>query len=342
MKKRSHWGWLFACGAMVCGLVQGETFSVEGGKLQAEIIVAGHPAPTKRIPVSMIIDDGAFYIKQTPNAFLKKLGEWAITNRVKGKFSIIPIWDGRAAIDGSLGEYGGTTREERLEWIETIKTLIAPRWTLTPEIITHSTRGPWDIKKRELMTGMPKENVWLAGQSLETQTEYIAEAMQLLKNVGIKAGGLTMCWNYPAERNHILGEATLRAAEKVQGLKFVVIFNDKGEKPAVVYKRADGAMAVSMRPAISDLIDYSDTFTEADIQRIADRFISADGSSGLFVDQLKKGICLEFFTHYNNLYSKGTYKGLEVLTIAIGRLNKFYGDQIEWMTGLEICERFAE
>jgi hypothetical protein len=297
-------------------------------------------AQVQKIPVSMIIDDGAFYVHKIPNAFLKKLGEWAITNGVKGKFSIVPIYGGIRAIDGSLGEYGGTTKEERLEWIETIKTLITPRWTITPEIITHGK--PWDLKNRVCMTNMPRESDWLAEQSLETQTDYITESMQLLKNVGIEFGGLTMCWHYPPEKNHILGEATLRAAEKVQGSKFVMIFNDKGEKPAVIYKRADGAMAVSMRPALTDLLDYSDKFTEADIQRLADRFISADGSSGQFVDQIKKGVCLEFYTHYANLYSGGTYKGLEVLTIAIGRLNQFYGDKVEWMTGLEICRRFAE
>jgi hypothetical protein len=294
----------------------------------------------KKIPVSLIVDDGVFYSKKVPNTFLKTFGEWSIENGVKGKFSIIPIYGGVAAIDGSNGEYPGTTKEQRLEWIETIKTLITPRWTITPEIITHGK--PWDIKNHALMTNMPRESDWLAEQNLETTTEYITESMRLLKSVGIKFGGLTMCWHYPPEKNHILGEATLTAAEKVAGLKFVMIFNDKGERPGIIYKREDGAMAVSMRPALTDLLDYSDKFTEADIQRLADTYISADGTSGQFVDQLKKGVCLEFYTHYANLYSEGTYHGLEVLTIAIGRLNKFYGDKIEWMTGLDICKRFSE
>jgi hypothetical protein len=294
----------------------------------------------KKIPVSMIVDDGVFYSKKVPNTFLKKFGDWSIENGVKGKFSIIPIYAGVAAIDGSNGEYPGTTKEQRLEWIETIKTLITPRWTITPEIITHGK--PWDIKNKVLMADMPKENEWIAEQTLETQTEYITESMRLLHSVGIEFGGLTMCWRYPYEKNHILGEATLTAAEKVAGLKFVMIFNDKGDRPGIIYKRQDGAMAVSMRPALSDVLDYSDKFTEADIQRLADQFISADGTTGTFVDQLKKGVCLEFFTHYANLYSEGTYHGLEVLTIAIGRLNKFYGDKIEWMTGLDICKRFSE
>ena len=294
----------------------------------------------KKIPVSMIVDDGVFYSKKVPNTFLKKFGDWSIENGVKGKFSIIPIYAGVAAIDGSNGEYPGTTKEQRLEWIETIKTLITPRWTITPEIITHGK--PWDIKNKVLMNDMPKENEWIAEQTLETQTEYIAESMRLLTSMGIEVGGLTICWRYPYEKNHILGEATLTAAEKVAGLKFVMIFNDKGDRPGVIYKRADGAMAVSMRPALSDVLDYSDKFTEADIQRLADQFISADGTTGTFVDQLKKGVCLQFFTHYANLYSEGTYHGLEVLTIAIGRLNKFYGDKIEWMTGLDICKRFSE
>ena len=173
-------------------------------------------------------------------------------------------------------------------------------------------------------------------------TEYFTEAMQILKNAGITIGGLTMCWDYPTEKNHVLGEAALRAAEKVYGLKYVMVFNDGGDRPGVIYRRDDGAMAVSIRPSVRDVYDH--TFgkkTEADIQHDADGYITADGSRGKFVDRIKAGKCLIFYTHAQTLYGNGTKSGFKVFQIAIDRLQKYYGDRIQWMTGLEICRHYC-
>lgn len=229
-----------------------------------------------------------------------------------------------------------------MAWIDVIKTIYMPYWTITPEIITHSF--PWDPKRKQMLPNLPKENVWLSTQSLETQTEYIAEAMRMLKNAGIESGGLTMCFSYPANKNSILGEATLRAAEQVLGLKFVMVFNDVGETPGIIYRRDNGAMAVSIRPNISDVLvgQGSGEMTEKDIERDADKYISADGTTGLFVSRIKAGSpCLVFNTHIWGLWGNGTKSGFKVMKLAVDRLNKYYGDRLEWMTGLEICRAFA-
>lgn len=168
--------------------------------------------------------------------------------------------------------------------------------------------------------------------------------MRMLKNVGIEAGGLTMCWSYSKEKNDVLGEATLRAAEKVLGLKFVMVFNDMGEKPAIIYKRDDGALAVSIRPGFGDFhfFEHRDgKMTDKDIELDADKYITADGAGGAFVEQIKKGNCLIFCTHVQVLYGSGTKSGFKVFKIAIERLNQHYGDRLEWMTGTEICRYFA-
>ncbi|OGV56133.1 MAG: hypothetical protein A2X49_14600 [Lentisphaerae bacterium GWF2_52_8] len=298
----------------------------------------------KKIPVCMIIDDGApFNAKphEIPSSFYRDFAEWAKKNGVKGKLSIIPCLKGIALIDGSLGEYPGHSKEERLEWIEMIKTSYMPYWTITPEIITHGT--PWDIKEKKLLTGLPNENVWLAAQPLELQSEYIAEAMRMLKNVGIEAGGLTMCWNYSGS-DKVLGEATLNAAEKVLGLKFVMIFDDTGERPGIAYKRADGALAVDINPNASDdyIFGLTKDLSDQEIASFADKYISADGSKGKFVEQIKKGICLIFVTHMPSLYGNGTESGFKVMKTVIDRLTRHYGERLEWMTGKEICEHFTK
>jgi hypothetical protein len=293
-----------------------------------------------RIPACMVIDDGAPFFKDIPTSFYQEFGEWAKKSGVKGKMSVIPCWS--TPIDGSAEEYPGHTRKERLEWIEMIKTVYMPRWTITPEVVTHGV--PWDSKQKKRRFDLPQENVWLAAQPIEVQAEYIAEGMRMLKNVGIEAGGLTICWTYPKEKNDVLGEATLRAAEKVFGLKFVMVFNDMGDKPALIYRRGDGAAAVSIRPSIGDFSfaeHSSGKMTEKDVKLDADKYITEDGAGGAFVEQIKKGECLIFITHVQVLYGCGTESGFKVFEIAIERLNRHYGDKLEWMTGAEICRRFA-
>ncbi|OHE75732.1 MAG: hypothetical protein A2107_09490 [Verrucomicrobia bacterium GWF2_62_7] len=308
-------------------------------------------ADQPKIPACMIVDDPAPFInmrsvkdtnvcREIPTQFYIEFGQWAERSGVKGKFSVVPCLGGIKAIDGSLGEYPGHTREERLEWIAMIRKLYAPRFTITPEVITHWL--VWDIAAKRLKPSPTTENEWLAAQPLEIQTQYIAEAMRMLKSAGIEPGGLTMCWNYPKEKNAILGEAAVRAAEKVLGLKYVMVFNDTGEQPGVIYRGSDGATAVSLRPAVTDVYDH--TFgkkTEQDILHDADRYITADGQRGSFVEQIRKGKCLIFYTHAQTLYGNGTKSGFRVFQMAIERLRQHYRDRIEWMTGLEVCRKFC-
>jgi hypothetical protein len=330
--------------------------------LEAAVLVA-QPANSEKpaqsepskIPACMIVDDPNPFFNQLalghpelcteiPTAFYQEFIRWAEAAGVKGKFSVVPCLGGKNPIDGSLGEYPGHTRQERLEWIEMIKTLYEPRFTITPEIITHWY--PWDIDNHKLMTDGPKENDWLAAQTTDAQTRYVAAAMQMLNNAGITAGGLTMCWRYPPNKDEILGEAALRAAEKVYGLKYVMVFNENGDQPRVIYRRDDGAMAVSLRPSCGDsgvIFDhhaYGKT-KEGDIEHHADLFITADGSAGKFVDAIDAGRPLIFYTHAQTLYGNGTKGGLKVFQIAVERLQKYYGDRIQWMTGLEICRHFC-
>ena len=101
-------------------------------------------------------------------------------------------------------------------------------------------------------------------------------------------------------------------------------------------------MAVSIRPSVRDVYDHTfGKMTEADIQRDADGYITADGAAGKFVDRIKAGKCLIFYTHAQTLYSDGTKTGFKVFQIAVDRLQKHYGDRIQWMTGLEICRHYC-
>ena len=66
-------------------------------------------------------------------------------------------------------------------------------FTITPEVITHWY--VWDVANHKLLPGPQTENQWLPLQPVETQTQYIAAAMKMLRDVGLEPGGVTMCWS---------------------------------------------------------------------------------------------------------------------------------------------------
>ena len=135
------------------------------------------PKPAQsRVPVCMIVDDPAPFInnratedntvcREIPTSFYVEFGQWAERMGVRGKLTIVPCVGGIAAIDGSLGEFPGHTKQERLEWIDMIKTLYEPRFTITPEVMTHFVA--WDIEHKRLMPGRPREDHWLVIQPVE-------------------------------------------------------------------------------------------------------------------------------------------------------------------------------
>ena len=109
------------------------------------------------IPACMIVDDPAPFFncywvnhkagrQEIPTSFYVEFGRWAEKEKIRGKFSVVPCLGGIKPIDGSLGEYPGHAREERLAWIEMVKTLYAPRFTITPEQRPRGAR-----RKLELM-----------------------------------------------------------------------------------------------------------------------------------------------------------------------------------------------
>ena len=264
--------------------------------------------PMLRVPICWIIDDpGPF---STSTADYKRFGEWARKNGLKGKFSIVPCLGGKAALDGSAGEFPDHTRQERLEWIETIRTLYPPeRWTLTPEVATHGL--PWDFQNGRALEGQPREHEWLDKQPLEQQVAYISAAMRMLKDVGLEAQGLTTPWG--GWRN--VARNAAEALHKVYGQGFAVYFAEYGQGPAITYEdKAARLTAVSLRPQMWE------------IHRL-----------DLIAELVKADKPVLPLNHANVL----TRDKFNIESAAVEKLNQELGERLLWMTGREIGLYYA-
>src|SRR5229473_1961159 len=113
-----------------------------------------------------------------PAAFAQRWGEWCGEQGVKGKFSMVPFPAGVGRIDRG---FPGFPERELGEWLRVAKEILWPNFDLTPEMLTH-TRVV-DLKTWE-------QDEWVDPPE-ELLTDYIATAMELLKNAGIACEGVT-------------------------------------------------------------------------------------------------------------------------------------------------------
>lgn len=323
--------------------------------------------PMLRTPTSLIIDDPAPYInhlyylkkfinpnypkyyeehKTIPNEFLESFIALIKTQNVKGKFSVIPNPAGQGYIDS---EVEGYPKDGVDWWIRNVKENIAPLFDITPEMLTHT--NAIDLKTGKLLP--IHEQAWASSQTVETLTEYIARALEILKNVGFETNGVTSPGAFGIGMEAKYAKAVLNAVKRIYGFKLAWYFLrvDPGSK--VVYPRLayldkfDGEAVVSIVSGNDDVIwetmtpEDRKTWCKSKLLAYADYYITDDGKRGRLVELLNYGSYVIFHTHWNSLWSNGTEHGLEVMEEVLRRLNTLFDKRIIWMKLSEISSYFA-
>jgi len=270
-----------------------------------------------------------------PNAFLKKVADWLVKEGIKGKTSLLPCPGGFGYLDGPVKNF---SEEQRKELINIFRKDFSKNFDITPEILTH-TMG-MDLKTGQL-TNMP-EYKYVATLNEEQLTDYFVKALQVLKNVGIVAPGITQCNSYNGDFG-LYSRAVLAAEKRVNNISRTFYFNDaEADKKKVDSKVMinDGKNSVvSVVSAIrADEPFWYALYGEGDPQQLADYFISADGKSGRFVDLLSTNSPIVFHAHGQTLYSNGAEIGFKSLQEVIKRTKKYLGDKVVWMKVSEFAE----
>ncbi|HOI55900.1 MAG TPA: hypothetical protein PLP01_11670 [Phycisphaerae bacterium] len=275
--------------------------------------------------------------KLIPNAFWRKFIDWARGCGVRGKFTLLPCPAGLGFIDdqvegysdGELSELVGMVREEYTR-----------QFSVTPEILTHTMA--WDLKRKMLLP--ETEHDWMGRQDEPTLTAYMAEALRVLKRVGIEAPGITQPCNFRGDED-LYARAVLAAEKEVNGISRTFYFlhcDGESHSVASTVKLADpasGDYVVSVVSAIRpDEPFWQSLYGDGDVEEMADYFITADGSRGRFIDLAATGSALVFHGHSQTLFSNGTEKGFQSLQLVVSRVEKHLGDRVRWVTAREFCE----
>lgn len=331
--------------------------------------------PRLRVPVSLIIDDSTCLVNlnrfaipqfheawrerdpgryqhdwrsmppEIPDSFVRKFGEWCAEHGVKGKYSVVPYPACVGRLDRVLP---GWTQRELDESIDLVRTLMLPNWDIHPEMVTHT----WAI---DLKTGHPypertiryMEN-WdfSVGKSVDELADYMAYALQILKNVGLPCEGVTTPGGFGNRVLPELAQATLQACRDVFQAEIPHYFRhlyDSGDRsvaPRVEYAADldsdDPRCVVSIIGCTGDWTGNWDCSNRG----FLDRFITPDLQSGRLVDVITRGEPACIVCHWTGIYFNGEEVGFKIFQEVVRRLHARF-DNLLWMKLSEISRYWA-
>lgn len=296
-----------------------------------------------------------------PVALVREFADFVDEFDVKGKFTVLPFPAGLGRLDRSVRGYSD---EELTELLDLVRERIAPRFDITPEVLTHSMA--LDPKTEALLPHA--ETAWVthlstAGRQDELR-EYLRFGFAVLKNVGITARGVTM--GGMSDPSGIAEGKSLLRGDHREGLAEALIAVEREFCPEVattflytgappvteagrtmgvsetIYTTPDGARVFELR---SDVCGdpLLGVFRGQDIvESETDKFVSADLASGVLIDCAEAARPVVFTVHSQTLMSLNTANGFSILRQAIRRLHERYGRRLLWQTSLELFDAVGE
>ena len=230
----------------------------------------------------------------------------------------------------------GVSPEETAQWLSCVKKRVMPAFSVGPEMLTHH-------KAVDLSTGASlsmNERDWSREQNEQTLTPYIAKALSLLKEAGIRSIGVTSPWDFGLQVEDEYQRAISQAVKRVSGSNDAWFFlrslaNYPNAKPWVALEE-DGRTLVSIPTTVSEdylwcTIDSART-DDAYVSQIADKLITADGKNGEILRVLETGGYPILITHWQSLMSNGLCTGLRVMDEVGRRVAEHLSDRVEWMS----------
>jgi hypothetical protein len=196
------------------------------------------------------------------------------------------------------------------------------------------------------------EDVWISRAPIEEIIDYFVLAFTIHKNVGINSTGLTSPWVSGEDVEQKYAEALGEAQSKVWGRNLAWYFlwsTDWGQPRRLSIEYHD---AGRHRNVVSVPANAPDTFWSMDRPTLAerkqfikeniDRLLSEDGRTGRIRDLIAGGYPVILLTHWQSLYTQGTGLGLEGWQTLLERIQKVFGNTMEWVTCSERARRLVE
>ncbi len=353
----------FLGAAAAAGLELSVSGSRSAGQGRSRVQVCN---PLLRTPLSLIIDDScpvinkAYYwiqqrhewrLKYEPNsppdgwevhydkldkmpnaipaAFAAQWGEWCGAGHTR-QIQHDPVsGGGRPDRPG----FPGFPPQELKDWLRVTKEIIWKSFDLTPEMLTHT--HVVDLKTWKL-TEQWEQGEWV-DPPVDQLTEYIAAAMQLLKNVGIACEGVTSPGAFGKRKEMAHARAVLDAAIQVNNnlRPFYFLNMEMKDLPEVPIRHADKVKGAAIASIIGCAGDWFGA-TGYDVSN-PDLYIAADLQGGRLPAVLAKEHPAILVGHWPCMYVNDQI-GFKALKEVKKRLDAYDPDKTKtiWMKNSEI------
>jgi len=298
--------------------------------------------PSEPLPISLIVDDPCpgynplhfhlpdeKHLREIPLKLIHDCADLFEEFGVRGKFSLLPYPMGMGPIDGHVK---GIPDEVVKDFVAVVRDRIGKQFDITPEILTHAQAVDLTNPGKLLEE---REDAYFAHIDAKTMTEYISLALQILRNVGIDATGVTSPWSLGKEREDDYMHAIFESQKRVNGRSKTWYFlhvdwNSQSEKPLhkVMHWGKNGQEWV-----VSIVSNYGKDFiwcTQYGQEPETDGLITSNGKSGRLAQLVKAGCPIVFHTHWQSIFSNGSFRGLAGLRELFQRIQKNLGERVRW------------
>ncbi len=307
---------------------------------------------TGKIPVSLIVDDGGvinmshFHQLQVkhdlliPVSFARKFAGICRKNGIKGKFSIVPVPAGLGRLDGVVQQVPKRQVEAMLDLL---RAEIAPLFSITPEILTH-------FLAYNLQNGSCRhilEDTYFEKLGDLEIADYVSLALEILVNKGFAPSGVTSPWMCGAanERNYARGIGiAFRRVLKRNKCFYFLHCQDEIQIPTLICDTPETGQVTTIPANTEDAFwsgqrPRSPQMARKLVKTGIDAILTADGNHGVARDLFEKGLPITLLSHWQSLYADGRAVGLAALDELTMRINRTFGDRIEWLTFEELADR---
>jgi hypothetical protein len=265
-----------------------------------------------------------------PAAFAAEWGNWCGEQGIRGKFSMVPYPAGVGRIDQGFPDF---PKRELDEWLRVTREIIWKNFDLTPEMLTHT--HVVDLKTWKL-TDAWEQGEWV-DPPVELLTDYIAAAMQLLKNAGFACEGVTSPGVFGKRKEDAYAKAVLDAAQRVNDNRRPFYFLHLiGEgMPSVPLRHVEKDKGIAIASIVACAGDWfgATGWDESN----SDLFITEDLKGGRVAAVLERELPCALVGHWPCFYANGQI-GFKVLKEVKKRLDAYDPDRTKtiWMKNSEI------
>ena len=310
-----------------------------------------------KLPISLIIDDGGvvntfsfhdlahYHEMLVPPGFALQFGKVCAKYGVRGKFSVVPV----PCCLGRLDEPEKINRVPAANvkaFVEYAKEYIAPRFSITPELLTHFLA--WNDKNHKGIHYC--EDTFVSRCSAEEIADYISIGLQILDNIGLTPKGVSSPWQTGADNEDNYAKGIGMAFKKTFNVDRTFYFLHSRQRdykfPTEMCNSPETGRVINIPNRSPDIFWGSQnpaSFDEAvaSVRSGLDTLLTADGKSGLFVDLYEAQEPIIMITHWQSLFSDGRMIGLEGFEELQQRIQKHLGDKVEWMNFEELSKFYC-